>query len=123
MIPVLVAVGGALGALARYGLSGLVHRFASPYFPWGTATVNLVGCLLFGIVAGYTDERLTLDPRTRAFILIGLLGGFTTFSTFTFETLELLRDGQVLPAAGNVAGQLIVGLFALWLGFAGGRLL
>ena len=120
---VVIALGGAVGALARYGLSGAVHRFASPYFPWGTFVVNVAGCLVFGFVAGLTDERLTIDQTTRAFLLVGLLGAFTTFSTFSFETVELLRSGEATAALMNAGGQLLLGMGALWVGFMGGKML
>jgi CrcB protein len=118
----LIAAGGALGAVARYGLAGVVHEYATPHFPWGTFVVNVAGCLLFGLAAGLTETRLTLDQTTRTFLLVGLLGAFTTFSTFTFETFELLRDGQLAAAALNVGGQLALGFLALvggvWIGRA-----
>ena len=120
---VVIALGGAVGALARYGLSGAVHRFASPYFPWGTFVVNVAGCLVFGFVAGLTDERLTIDQTTRAFLLVGALGAFTTFSTFSFETVELLRSGETTAALMNAGGQLLLGLGAMWGGFVGGKAL
>jgi CrcB protein len=120
---VVIALGGAVGALARYGLSGAVHRFASPYFPWGTFVVNVAGCLVFGFIAGLTDERLTIDQTTRAFLLVGVLGAFTTFSTFSFETVELLRNGETAAALMNAGGQLLLGMGAMWAGFLGGRAL
>lgn len=118
-----IAVGGAIGALARYGLAGAVHRLTSPYFPWGTFVVNLAGCLVFGVVAGLTEERLRIDQTTRTFLLVGVLGAFTTFSTMTFETFELLRDGQAAAAALNAGGQFLLGLAALWIGVVAGRAL
>lgn len=117
-----VAIGGALGAMARYGLGGLVHRYASPHFPYGTFVVNVLGCLLFGILAGLSEHRFVLGPTARAFLLIGILGGFTTFSSFTFETFQLLRDAELARAAVNMAGQLLIGLAALWAGFVLARL-
>jgi CrcB protein len=118
---VAVSVGGALGALARYLLGGFVHRVIPGFFPYGTFVVNLVGCLAFGLIAGVGESRLILGPGLRAFALIGVLGGFTTFSSFTFETFELFRGGQVLHAAANVAGQVVLGFIALWAGFSIGR--
>jgi CrcB protein len=120
---VVIALGGAVGALARYGLSGAVHRFASPYFPWGTFAVNVAGCLVFGFIAGLTDERLTIDQTMRAFLLVGVLGAFTTFSTFSFETVELLRSGETMAALMNAGGQLLLGMGAMWAGFLGGKAL
>ncbi len=111
-----IAAGGALGALARYGLAGLVQRATGPAFPAGTFVVNALGCLLFGFVAGLATERAALPASTRPFLLIGLLGGFTTFSAYAYETLELLREGDWLGAAGNGLGQVLLGLLSLWLG-------
>ena len=114
-----VGSGGFLGALARYGLSGLVHRQAPlTTFPYGTLLVNLLGCLLIGVVAGYAESRQLFGPEVRAFILIGVLGGFTTFSTFGYETLAMIRDDELLRAAANVGAHVIVGLALVWLGYA-----
>ncbi len=113
-----VALGGAIGATARYALAGFVHRFASLSFPWGTFIVNVSGCFVFGIVAGVGEARGGLAPLTRAFLLIGILGGYTTFSSFTFETMELLRGGQMPQAIGNVVGQVVLGLLAFWAAWA-----
>jgi CrcB protein len=115
----LVAAGGALGSVARYALDGLVLRLASPYFPSGTFVVNIVGCLVFGVILGLADGRLfPLTPNTRLFLLIGLLGGFTTFSTFTFETFQLVRDGQYARGLLNAAGQVVIGYAAMLGGYA-----
>jgi fluoride exporter len=118
----LVAVGGALGATARYGLGGLVHRYMSPHFPYGTFVVNVSGCLAFGMLAGVAEQRSVLGPQARAFLLIGVLGGFTTFSSFTFESFQLLRDAEYARASLNIVGQVLVGLIALWVGFVVARL-
>jgi CrcB protein len=119
----LVVAGGALGSAARYALAGFVHRFTSPYFPYGTFAVNITGCLLFGIVAGLSEERFAIGPEARTLLLVGILGGFTTFSTFTFETFELIRGGEVVRAVLNSAGQVLAGLLAIWAGFTASRLL
>jgi fluoride exporter len=116
VVPLLVALGGALGSVARYVLAGLVHRFASPYFPYGTFVVNIVGCLVFGALFAASEERFVIGPPLRAFLLIGVLGGFTTFSSFTFETFQLLRDGLLVLGAANAVGQVVVGLAAFWVG-------
>jgi CrcB protein len=114
-----VGAGGFLGALARYGLSGLVHRqLPASTFPYGTLAVNLVGCLLIGIVVGLTEARQLFGPESRTFILIGVLGAFTTFSTFGYETFAMLRDGETLRAASNVAVHVVLGLALVWLGYA-----
>jgi CrcB protein len=115
-VPLLVALGGAIGSVARYLLAGFVHRFASPYFPFGTFVVNIVGCLVFGTIFALSEQRFVIGPPLRAFLLIGVLGGFTTFSSFTFETFQLLRDGELMLAGANAVGQIVVGLVAFWLG-------
>jgi CrcB protein len=119
----LIALGGSIGAVARYGLAGLVQRVTTPYFPFGTFVVNIVGCLAFGILAGLAEQRFALGPAARAFLLIGVLGGFTTFSSFSFETFQLLRDAEIMRATLNAVGQLAAGVFAMWLGFVLARLL
>ncbi|MGE5361788.1 MAG: fluoride efflux transporter FluC [Bacteroidales bacterium] len=117
----LVAAGGALGSVARYGLDGFVLRLASPYFPSGTFVVNAVGCLVFGAIMGFADGRSLLTPTGRLFLLIGLLGGFTTFSTFTFETFQLVRGGEYLRGALNAGGQVVVGYLGMWAGYVAVR--
>ncbi|NJL29597.1 MAG: fluoride efflux transporter CrcB [Thermoanaerobaculia bacterium] len=114
----LVAAGGALGAVARYLASGWVARLSheSP-FPYGTLAVNVVGSLLLGFLLGAGSEgRFLVPPALRVFLGVGLLGAFTTFSTFSFETLEALRLGDVRVAVANVAANLLFGLPACWLG-------
>jgi CrcB protein len=118
----LVGAGGALGSIARYALDGLVLRLAGPYFPSGTFVVNVVGCFAFGLIFGATEGRwLPLTPSGRVFLLIGLLGGFTTFSTFTFETMQLVRGGEYARGVVNAAGQVIVGYVAMWFGYVAVR--
>jgi fluoride exporter len=118
----LIALGGSIGAIARYGLAGFVQRFTTPYFPFGTFAVNIAGCFAFGLLAGVAEHRFALGSEARAFLLIGVLGGFTTFSTFSYETFQLLRDAEIMRAALNMVGQVGVGLFAMWLGFVMMRL-
>lgn len=114
-----VGSGGFLGALARYGLSGLVHRkLPLTTFPWGTLVVNMLGCLAIGVIAGLVESRQLFGPELRTFALIGILGAFTTFSTFGYETFAMLRDDEYLRAVGNVAIQIVLGLALVWLGFA-----
>ena len=113
----LVGVGGALGSMARFGLSGLVHRYLGMSFPYGTFTVNIFGCLVFGAIASAGDGRFGIGPSGRALVLTGVIGGFTTFSAFSFETFALLRDGKPGLAAINVGGQVAVGLVAIWIGY------
>jgi fluoride exporter len=114
----LVAAGGALGATARYLMAGLVHRIASPYFPWGTFVVNVTGCFVFGVVASAGEIFGVVGPLTRAFMLVGVLGGYTTFSSFTFETAGLVQGHELAAAVGNVVGQVVLGLLAFWAGAA-----
>ncbi len=115
---VIVGSGGFLGALARYGLSGMVHR-QLPYttFPVGTLVVNLLGCLLIGVIAGLAESRQLFGPELRAFALIGILGGFTTFSTFGYESFLMLRDGEFLWTAINIGLNVTLGLTLVWLGY------
>jgi CrcB protein len=114
----LVGSGGFVGALLRYGLSGLVHRQV-PFttFPYGTMAVNLVGCLLIGAFAGLAESRQLFGPELRTFVLIGLLGGFTTFSTLGYETFAMIRDGEYLLATVNVGVQVVLGLALVWAGY------
>ena len=115
---VYVGAGGFLGSIGRYLLAGAVYQiFPRLNFPTGTAVVNILGCFLIGFISGLAEVRNLLSPEMRIFILIGLLGGFTTFSTFGFETVALLRDGSFLTALANVFLQVIVGISAVWLGF------
>ena len=117
VLVVYVALGGALGSVARFLLSHAVHRYTAAGFPYGTFAVNIIGCAVFGLVLGAAEHRIDLTPTVRAFFLVGILGGFTTFSAFTFDTLELLRTAAFFRAAVNVLGQIAIGLFALWLGY------
>lgn len=111
----IIAAGGGLGAVLRYVLSEITYRFTSPTFPWGTLTVNLVGCYLIGLVWQYSELYL-VSTSTRIFILTGILGAFTTFSTFSLETFALLRDGEIKMAVLN---QLFSVSFGLVLVIAG----
>ena len=120
---VLVGIGGAVGAIARLLLGGAVQRAMPGAFPYGTFVVNVVGCLAFGLLAGLAIGRLPLGPGARAFLFVGVLGGFTTFSSFGYESFELLRDGRGVQAATNIAGQVVLGILALWGGLVVGRAL
>lgn len=120
MITVLVVgAGGFLGAIARYGVGrGLGQASSgSHWIPYGTLTVNIVGCLLIGIVAGLIDHRNVLSAELRAFLMVGLLGGFTTFSAFGYETFTLARAGDINATVANIGIQVIAGLGAVWLGY------
>jgi fluoride exporter len=113
----LVGAGGLVGSIARYLLGGWVYRLVkTPLLPYGTLAVNVLGCLIIGFLAGLSESRQVFPREARLFLFIGVLGGFTTFSTFGFETFALARDGELLAAAGNVVAQVIFGLGAVWLG-------
>ena len=118
-----IAIAGGLGALARYGLGGLVQRVAGAEFPWGTIVVNVLGCLLFGLVWSLAEERVVMRPELRPMILVGFMGAFTTFSTYLFEISAMLRDAQWVAASANFMIQNIAGLAAILLGMALGRLI
>ena len=116
----LVAIGGALGSVARSVLSTLVLRASGSLFPVGTFVVNAIGCLVFGLIVGVSEQRLPLAPATRAFLLVGVLGGFTTFSSYAFESFSLARDSQFAAAAVNLVGQVVAGFIGMWAGVAVG---
>lgn len=118
----LVFLGGGIGATARYWLSAAVYRFVHPDFPYGTLAVNISGCLLIGIVMSVSEARVAIDPAVRVFLAIGILGGFTTFSSFSYETIALLRDGQTVQVAVNVFVTLIGCLAATAAGMAVAKL-
>jgi fluoride exporter len=109
-----VALGGAIGSAVRYLLDGAVYRVFPATFPYGTFVVNVTGCLMFGLLIGVAENRLAVGTLARSFVLIGILGGFTTFSSFTFETLQLARAGDWWPAIVNAVGQVVIGLLAMW---------
>ena len=111
-----VGLGGFFGAIARYGLSGLVQRLAGGTFPVGTLAVNTVGCLVIGILAALVEDRPMLSPSMRLFLMMGLLGSFTTFSTFGHETVELLREGSVRAALSNILANVLLGIVAVVVG-------
>jgi len=117
----LIAIGGALGSTARYLFSLLIQRASGTLFPIGTFAVNCVGCLVFGAIAGAAEQRVQVAPELRLFLLVGILGGFTTFSSYAFESFVLVRDGQFAAALVNIVGQVIAGLGGMWIGFAIGR--
>jgi len=123
MLIMMIAAAGGFGAIARYGLGGLVQSIAGEDFPWGTVAVNVLGCLLFGVIWGaVVEERWTCSVETRTVILVGFMGSFTTFSTFAAETGQRISDGQWLLALSNVAVQNIVGIAAFLLGWSIARL-
>jgi fluoride exporter len=117
-----IAVAGALGALARYGLEGFVSRRAPSAFPWGTFLVNVTGAFLLGFVFTVLTEHLAVAPWLRSTVTIGFLGAYTTFSTLSFETYRLLEDGAYGLAAANAVGSLAAGLGAVYVGVVLGRI-
>ena len=116
-----VGLGGFVGAIARYGLSGLVHTRYAGSFPLGTLVVNVLGCLVIGALLSLVETRPLLHPRARLFLVMGLLGSFTTFSTLGFETLQLLRDREVAGALLNVGANVVLGVGAVAVGWMGVR--
>ncbi len=113
----LVALGGALGSASRYLLGTWVQSASrSIDFPFGTLTVNLIGCFVVGLLSQLAESRGVFTPETRGLVLIGVLGGFTTFSSFGNDTMNLFRDGQMINALINVGANVILGLALVWLG-------
>jgi CrcB protein len=114
-----VALGGALGSVSRYLLGTWTQTLSrSLDFPYGTLTVNLIGCFVIGLLAQLAETRGVFTVESRAFLFVGILGGFTTFSSFGNDTINLLRDGEVFNALVNIGANVIVGLFLVWLGRA-----
>lgn len=113
-----IALGGALGSVARFAASGAVAQHFGETFPWGTLIVNITGCFAIGFFATLTgpEGRFFVGGTGRQFFMTGVCGGFTTFSSFSLQTLNLARDGEWLRAGGNVAGSFVTCLIAVWLG-------
>jgi CrcB protein len=120
----MVGLGGALGAMARHGLNHVIHQRAlTSTFPIGIFVVNVLGSVAIGALAGLmTSGRVHLSFAMRTFVIVGVLGGFTTFSSFSFDTLALVRDGHHTQALWNVVGQVGLSLLAVWAGFRLGSL-
>lgn len=118
----LVAIGGATGAVGRYLLGLWIAARVGPDFPWGTFAINVSGAFFIGVVLGLATEGI-ISPEVRLLLAVGVLGGYTTFSTFSYETLELLLDGNMIAFLLNAAGQLGAGLLAVALGLIVSRLL
>lgn len=115
----LIAIFGAVGTLARYGLQGLLQVRTGSAFPYGTLVVNLSGCFFLGLIGQFTMNRLVISPDLRVAIAVGFFGGYTTFSSFGWETAKMLEDGEWLRATAYVSASVVAGLF---LSFAGIRL-
>jgi CrcB protein len=114
----IVGLGGFIGSTLRYLVSGWVQSLCGgSFFPYGTLGVNVLGCLLIGLLGGWADNLELFSPSIRLFLLLGLLGGFTTFSTFGYETVAMLRDREGLAAVAYVGLHLVVGLGAVTLGY------
>lgn len=119
----IVFVGAGIGGVLRYVMSPAVQRACGDwFFPIGTFSVNMMGCLLIGILGQLAESKGLFTGELRLFLFVGILGGYTTFSSFGFETFQLLRDGQMLYAIANAGLQVVVGLLCVWLGWAIGRL-
>lgn len=118
-----VGAGGFLGSVGRFVIAGFFNRLSPALaFPIGTLAVNILGCFLIGLLHGLAESRNMLGTDTRIFLFIGVLGGFTTYSTFGFESLALLKDGAMLKASANIIIHVFLGLAAVWLGDTLGRL-
>lgn len=116
-----IGIGGAIGSLLRFWMSTWVHSFAGRGFPYGTLTVNVLGCLVMGVLFVLFTERFSDSTVLRAGILIGVIGGFTTFSSFSIETFNLIEQGAHLKALANAAGSLVLCIGATWAGVIIGR--
>jgi fluoride exporter len=115
---IVVGLGGCMGSVCRYLFSGWVQQLlGDSLFPYGTLSVNVLGCFTIGLLGGWADNAELFSPTTRAFLLIGVLGGFTTFSSFGYETMALMRDRQLLAASANVGLHIVVGFAAVALGY------
>jgi CrcB protein len=123
MHALIVGVGGFLGSVIRYWLSSLTHRWIGDAFPVGTLAVNLLGCFAAGVVWSLVQYAELFRPETRLFLTVGILGGFTTFSTFGYETFALLQGKQHLAALGNVGANVLLGVAAVILGWMAGKAL
>lgn len=122
-----IAIGGAIGSVARYGIGGLVSDKYGTTFPWGTLVVNVSGSFVIGILAALTAPEGKMTPQSRVFatqlLVTGICGGYTTFSSFSLQTLNLLRDREWLYAGGNVLLSVILCIIAVWLGYVIGSML
>ena len=115
-----IALGSALGGVARYGASSLIAMWFGLTFPWGTLLVNISGSLVIGFFASLTGpgrSRVMVAPDMRQFVMIGICGGYTTFSSFSLQTLNLVQEGDMLRAGANVGASVVLCLVAVWLGY------
>jgi CrcB protein len=118
-----VAIGGALGSLGRFWLAAGVAALTGPRYPWGTLLINILGSIVIGLVAAVTlsPARMAMHPDLRVFLMVGICGGFTTFSAFSLQTLELLQAGEFWPAISYVTASVAFCLVGVWLGWLAGR--
>jgi CrcB protein len=114
-----IAIGSALGGISRYACSGLSARLIGETFPWGTFLVNVVGSFIIGFFATLTepDGRFYMSSTTRQFVMTGFCGGFTTFSSFSLQTLNLIHDGEMVRAGANIGASVVCCLIAVWAGY------
>lgn len=115
-----IAIGGAIGSVARFAGSNLITGWLGESFPWGTLIVNVSGSFVIGFVAALTgpDGRALVSGDMRQFVMVGLCGGYTTFSAFSLQTLQLIQHGEPVRAGLNIAGSVVLCLIAVWLGYA-----
>lgn len=112
-----ISLGAALGGVFRYGLASFIQKRVESFFPYGTLVVNILGSFVLGFIMYYLDEKDFLSPEMRLFLTVGLCGGFTTFSTFSYETLNLIRNSQFLLATTNVLVSIFLCLIAIYLSY------
>lgn len=117
----LIGLGGAIGSISRYVVSRMVYHASGESFPYGTLTVNIIGCFLIGLLMSVMQERLVTNPQYRYLLIIGLLGGFTTFSSFSYETFELIRTGNIGASAFNILSNVFGCLAGTWCGYMIGK--
>ena len=120
MTYVWIAIGGAIGTLMRYAFSSLIAVWFGQTFPWGTLLVNISGSFIIGFFASLTgpDGRVMVAPDFRQFFMVGICGGYTTFSSFSLQTLNLVQQGEMLQAGANIGASVVLCLAAVWLGYA-----
>jgi fluoride exporter len=116
-----VAIGSALGGMARYWCSGLVATWTGEWFPWGTLVVNVSGSFIIGLMAALSavEGPFLIKPELRIFVMVGICGGYTTFSSFSLQTFELIREGEWLWAGANCVLSVVFCMLAVWIGYAG----
>lgn len=119
---VLIGLGGALGSMARHWCNGLAIAAMGAAFPWGTLIINIAGSVVIGFAAAtmHADGRFPVHDEARLFLMVGMCGGYTTFSAFSLQTLTLIQGGQWLPAAGNVGLSVVLCIAGVWLGYLAG---